>query len=76
MKCEIPEVCLQGFNEENYRPVSVLPVVFKIFERLLQKHINCYIEEFLSPYFCGYMQLQEGLQDPTSFNFTHWKMEN
>ena len=28
--------------EKNYRPVSVLPVVSKIFERLLQTQINSY----------------------------------
>ena len=39
---------------ENYRPVSVLPTVSKIFERQMQKQINNYITNFLSPYLCGY----------------------
>ena len=38
----------------NYRPVSVLPTVSKIFERLMQKQIISYIDRFLSPYMCGY----------------------
>ena len=42
------------FNKENYRPESVLPVVSKIFKRLLKEQMNCFIEEFLSPYLCGY----------------------
>ena len=39
---------------ENYRPVSVLPVVSKIYERIIQNQINQYAERFLSPYLCGY----------------------
>ena len=34
--------------------MSVLPVAFKVFERLLQKQVNCYVEEFLSTYLYGY----------------------
>ena len=37
---------------ENYTPVSVLPTVFKIFERILQKQISDYIEKLLSPFLC------------------------
>ena len=39
---------------ENYRPVSVLPTVSKIFERIMQKQITDYIGKFLSPFLCGY----------------------
>jgi len=39
---------------ENYRPVSVLPSVSKIFERIIQKQFSSYVDEFLSPYLCGY----------------------
>ena len=39
---------------KNYRPVSVLPGVSKIFERLMHKQISFYIDQFLSPYMCGY----------------------
>ena len=39
---------------KNYRPVSVLPVMSKIFERILQKQINEYIDKFMSPYLCGF----------------------
>ena len=37
---------------KNYRPVSVLPGVSKIFERLLHKQVS--IEQLLSHYMCGY----------------------
>ena len=35
-------------------PVSILPHISKIYEELLQKQINNYIENTLSPYLCGY----------------------
>ena len=35
---------------ENYRPVSVLPSISKIFERIIQKQFSNYVDEFLSPY--------------------------
>ena len=40
--------------DSNYRNVSVLPVVSKIYEKVLQKQIGDYMEEVLSPYLCGY----------------------
>ena len=40
--------------KENYRPISVLPVVSKLFERIIQKQISPYLEDFLSPFLCGY----------------------
>ena len=39
---------------ENYRLVSVLPTVSKIFERIMQKQISDYIEKIFSPFLCGY----------------------
>ena len=41
-------------EKENYMPVSVLPVVSKIFERIMQKQITLFTEKPLSPYLCGY----------------------
>ena len=45
---------LETIKKENYRPVSLLPVVSKLFERIMQKQMVVYIEQFLSPYLCGY----------------------
>ena len=36
------------------RPISILPAVSKIFERILAKQINNYIDQFLSKYLCGF----------------------
>ena len=41
-------------NKENYRPVSVLPIISKVFEKLMQNQINLRIKSFLSSYLCGY----------------------
>ena len=38
---------------KNYRPVSVLPVVSKIYERIMQKQILEPIDKHLSPHLCG-----------------------
>ena len=38
----------------NYRNVSLLPVVSKIFEKIMQSQISDYTERFLSPFLCGY----------------------
>ena len=40
-------------SKENYRPVSVLPIISKVFEKLMQNQINLHIKSFLSPYLCG-----------------------
>ena len=39
---------------KNYRPVSVLPSISKVFERLMQKQMVNFINDKLSPYLCGY----------------------
>ena len=39
---------------ENYRPISILPPVSKIFERIMVNQISVYIEKYLSSYLCGF----------------------
>ena len=39
---------------QNCRPVSVLPEVSKIYERIMQKQILEYVDNHLSPHLCGY----------------------
>ena len=41
-------------NVKNYRPVIVLPVMSKVFERIMEKQIAAYMEELMSPYLCGF----------------------
>ena len=42
--------------KESYRPMSVLPVLSKVFERLIEKQINSFITDYLSDLLCGYRQ--------------------
>ena len=39
---------------KNYRPVSLIPIVAKLFERNMHEQISTYIDKFLSPYLFGY----------------------
>ena len=39
---------------KNYRPISALPTVSKIFERLMHDQITTYMDAPLSKYLCGY----------------------
>ena len=43
-------------NMCNYRPVSILPTISKVFEKLLYKQINSYISQYLSNNLCGFRQ--------------------
>ena len=45
---------LQNTLRENYRPITVLVVVSKIFERIMDKQIDSYVNIFLSMFLCGY----------------------
>ena len=40
--------------KKNYRPVSLTPIVSKVFERTMFNEISLYIEKYLSPYLFGY----------------------
>ena len=41
-------------NIENYRPISILPSISKIYERIMFQQITKYISGSLSPYLCGF----------------------
>ncbi len=41
-------------NKNNYRPVSVLPCISKLFEKMLYAQIHSFIDKCLSPYRCGF----------------------
>lgn len=40
--------------KKNYRNISLLPVVSKIFEEVMQKQMGGYMDNFLSQFLCGY----------------------
>ena len=45
-----------SFHKKNYRPITVIPSVSKIFERLLTKQMLPFVNKFLSPKIFGYRQ--------------------
>ena len=44
------------FDIENYRPVSILAVLSKIYERCMFDQIYCYFNQILSKHQCGFRQ--------------------
>ena len=52
----ITSVFKKGFrgSKDNYRPVNIIPIISKIFEKLLIKQIIVYMGKFLSKYLCGF----------------------
>ena len=40
--------------KENYRPISILPSISKIYEKLLEDQLNVYFENILSKFQCGF----------------------
>ena len=66
-KCTFPEELKAGditslfkqedaFSKKNYRPITVLPSVSKIFERLMQNQMMPFVQKFLSPLLCGFRE--------------------
>ena len=55
-KANITPVFKKGFkgSKENYRPVSILPVISKIFEKMESKQITSFMDPLLSKYQCGF----------------------
>ena len=45
---------LQNTLKKNYRPITVLIVVSKLFEKIMDQQSNDYMDKYLSKYLCGY----------------------
>ena len=59
-------------EKTNYRPVSILSPLSKIFERLLFTQINKYMDSKLSLYQCGFRR-NMGTQNCLLFLIERWK---
>ena len=45
-----------AFMKKNYRPITVLPSVSKIYERMMQDQMLPFVQSFLSPLLCGFRE--------------------
>ena len=45
---------LENSNKTNYRPISVLAIISKVFEKIMDEQTEAYIDKYLSKYLCGY----------------------
>ena len=45
-----------NMSKKNYRPISLLPSIAKIFERLMHKQLSEFTERFFSPLLAGFRQ--------------------
>ena len=50
---------LDSLKKENYRPVSLLPHVSKVFERIIYKQIMSYLTNLFSDYITGFRKYME-----------------
>ena len=46
----------QNFSEENYRPISIVPNISKVYERRLYDQISNFFEVVFSKYQCGFLK--------------------
>ena len=51
------------FSKENYRPISILPNIFKVYRRCLYEQISNFFEDVFSKYQCGFCKAL-----PVSYN--------
>ena len=63
---------LDSLEKENYRPVSLLPHVSKVFERTIYKEVNTYMEDKISNYVTGFRK-SHGTQHSLVIMLERWK---
>ena len=71
---EVIPVCkkLNPLQKENYRPVSLLPHVSKVFERIIHKQMSNYIRDKLAHSITGFRKLH-GTQNSLVMILEKWK---
>ena len=58
--------------KKNYRPISILPLVSKIFERIICKQLTTFFDNILSKYQCGFRK-GHGTQHCLLLMLEKWK---
>ena len=44
------------FDKDNYRPISILPLISKVFEKIICSQVYSYIQQYLNPLLCAFRQ--------------------
>ena len=63
---------LSTTDKGNYRPISVLPSISKIFEKLLYERLSEFVKDKLSPFLCGFRK-QHSTQHALICIIEKWK---
>ena len=63
---------LESLEKEDYRPVRLLPHFSKVFERIIYKQINTYMEDKISNFVTGF-QKSNGTQNSLVIMLERWK---
>ena len=42
------------FHKKNYRPVSILPLLLKVYERVIYEQVSNYFKTFFDETLCGF----------------------
>ena len=45
---------MDPFDKNNYRPVSILPLLSKVYERLIYEQVSNYFEPYFNETLCGF----------------------
>ena len=63
---------LDKLSKENYRPVSLLPYLWKVFESIIYKQVNSYMEDKLAKCLTGFRK-SHGTQHTLLTMLEKWK---
>ena len=67
---------LDSTDKTNLRPVSLLPVLSKVFEKIMYDQLKEYVETFLKKLLCGFRRAHSttnGRTDPNSDDLVTWQ---
>ena len=60
-------------DKRNYRPISVLSSLSKVYEKILYKQLNSFFETKISPHLCGFCSIGYNTQHALSNLLFNWQ---
>ena len=63
---------MDPFDKKNYRPVSILPLLSKVYERVIYEQASNYFEPFFNEILCGFRKAYS-TQHPSFELLTSWQ---